>query len=79
MYKVMIVDDMEIARLQLKRLKIWGEVSGFEITDEARNGYEAIQKLQTNSVDLIITDIRMPIVDGVELLEEVMKKSWHFV
>ncbi|AQS11426.1 putative response regulatory protein [Clostridium saccharobutylicum] len=75
MYKVMIVDDMEIARLQLKRLKIWGEVSGFEITDEARNGYEAIQKLQTNSVDLIITDIRMPIVDGVELLEEVMKKK----
>ncbi|WP_238916963.1 response regulator [Clostridium sp. YIM B02555] len=78
MYKVMIVDDMEIVRLQLKRLKIWGEVSGFEITDEARNGYEALQKLQTNPVDLIITDIRMPIVDGVELLEEVMKKKLVF-
>jgi Response regulator containing CheY-like receiver domain and AraC-type DNA-binding domain len=78
MYKVMIVDDMEIVRLQFKRLKIWGEVSGFEITDEARNGYEALQKLQTNPVDLIITDIRMPIVDGVELLEEVMKKKLVF-
>lgn len=55
----MIVDDMEIVRLQLKRLKIWGEVSGFEITNEARNGHEALQKLQSNPVDLVITDIRM--------------------
>lgn len=75
MYKVMIVDDMEIIRLQLKRLKIWGEVSGFEITEEARNGHEALLKLQTNPVDLIITDIRMPMVDGVELLENVMKEK----
>lgn len=75
MYKVMIVDDMEIVRLQLKRLKIWGEVSGFEITEEARNGHEAFLKLQTKPVDLIITDIRMPMVDGVELLENVMKEK----
>lgn len=74
MYKVMIVDDMEIVRLQLKRLKVWGEASGFEITEEARNGHEAFLKLQTNPVDLIITDIRMPMVDGVELLENVMKE-----
>lgn len=78
MYKVMIVDDMEIVRLQLKRLKIWGEDSGFQISEEARNGHEAIIKLQTNPVDLIITDIRMPMVDGVELLEEVMKKKLAF-
>lgn len=75
MYKVMIVDDMEIVRLQLKRLKIWGEVSGFEITEEARNGHEAFLKLQANTVDLIITDIRMPMVNGVELLENVMKEK----
>ncbi|GKX68142.1 response regulator transcription factor [Inconstantimicrobium mannanitabidum] len=75
MYKVMIVDDMEIIRIQLKRLKVWGVVSDFEIVDEARNGHEALIKLQTNTVDLIITDIRMPMVDGVELLEQVMKKK----
>lgn len=73
MYKVMIVDDMEIVRLQLKRLKVWGEVSGFDVTEEARNGHEAFLKLQTNPVDLVITDIRMPMVDGVELLENIMK------
>lgn len=75
MYKVMIVDDMEIVRLQLKRMKIWREISGFEITDEARNGHEALQKLQSNPVDLVITDIRMPIVDGVELLEKIMGRK----
>lgn len=75
MYKVMIVDDMEIIRIQLKRLKVWGVVSDFKIVDEARNGHEALIKLQTNTVDLVITDIRMPMVDGVELLEQVMKKK----
>lgn len=75
MYKVMIVDDMEIVRLQLKRLKIWGEVSEFQIAEEARNGEEALVKLETNPVDLIITDIRMPMVDGIELLEEVKRKK----
>lgn len=75
MYKVMIVDDMEIVRLQLKRLKVWGEASGFQIIEEARNGHEALEKLKTNPIDLIITDIRMPMVDGVELLEKVMKEK----
>lgn len=73
MYKVMIVDDMEIIRMQLKRLKIWGEATGFELSNEARNGQDALTKLKAEPVDLIITDICMPIVDGVELLEEVMK------
>ncbi len=75
MYKVMIVDDMEYMRLELKRLKIWGEVSGFQITAEARNGYEALAKLQECPVELIITDIRMPVIDGIELLEKVKIKK----
>lgn len=75
MYSVMIVDDMEIVRLQLKRLKVWGEASSFEITEEARNGHEAFLKLQTNAIDLVITDIRMPMVDGVELLENIMREK----
>ncbi len=75
MYKVMVVDDLEIVRLQLKRFKIWGEASGFQIMDEAVNGQEALEKLQRNPVDLLITDIRMPIVDGVELLKEAREKK----
>lgn len=71
----MIVDDMEFMRIELKRLKIWGELSGFQIIAEARNGHEALIKLQTCPAELIITDIRMPVVDGVELLEKVITKK----
>ncbi|MDP4146689.1 MAG: response regulator [Bacillota bacterium] len=75
MYKAMIVDDREIMRIDLKRLKLWGKVSGFEIAEEAGNGHEALIKLQQSPVDLVITDIRMPIMDGVELLEQIRTKK----
>lgn len=73
MYRVMIVDDMEIVRIELKRLPVWGESSGFVITEEAKNGEEALQKLQKRQVDMVITDIRMPKVDGIELLSKIVE------
>ncbi len=75
MYKVLIVDDMEILRRDVKRLKIWGEKSGFTITDEAEDGMEALKKLEANPVDLVITDIRMPNMDGIELLRNISEKK----
>ncbi|HYE11105.1 MAG TPA: response regulator [Patescibacteria group bacterium] len=71
MLKVMIVDDMDIIRRELKRLKLWGEETGFAISDEAKNGHEALEKLMKNPVDLVITDIRMPKIDGIELLKRI--------
>lgn len=71
MYNVMIVDDAEIARRRIRKLKIWGEESGFVIAEEASNGHEAMIKLQGTPVDLVITDIRMPKMDGIELLQRV--------
>ncbi len=67
MYRVMLVDDEEIVRIELKRLLDW-EALGFEITIEARNGFDAISKLGQDTVDLVITDIKMPKIDGIELL-----------
>ncbi|MDF2532416.1 MAG: two component transcriptional regulator, AraC family [Clostridia bacterium] len=71
MLKIMIVDDMDIIRREIKRLKLWGEETGFVIADEAKNGHEALEKLMKNPVDLIITDIRMPKIDGIELLKRI--------
>lgn len=71
----MIVDDREIIRTELKRLKIWGESSGFHITQEAQNGQEALDKLQNYPVDLVITDIKMPKVDGIELLRAIVDRK----
>lgn len=75
MFKVMIVDDMEIMRSQIKRLHIWGEETGFVIVDEAEDGEEALKKLEKEDIDLLITDIKMPIINGIELLKEVKEKN----
>lgn len=75
MFQVMIVDDMDIIRRELKRLKLWGERTGFEICAEAKNGFEALQKLEISNVDLVITDIKMPKIDGLELMEGIASKK----
>lgn len=73
MYKVLAVDDMNIFLLELKRLKVWGQKSGFEIIDTASNGKEALGLLNQNKYDLVLTDIRMPIIDGLQLLKEIQE------
>lgn len=74
MLQVLIVDDMDIVRRELKRIKIW-EKNGFMISGEAGNGQEAMEKLSRESFDMVITDIRMPKVDGIELLEKITEKK----
>jgi two-component system response regulator YesN len=75
MYKVMIVDDMDIIRRMLKKMPIWGESPGFELRAEARNGQEALEMLRQEEMDLVITDIKMPKVDGLELLKKINDKK----
>lgn len=75
MLKVMIVDDLEVMRRQIKRLKLWGENTGFYIADEAEDGQTALDKLQKEPVDLLITDIKMPRINGMELLKETYEKK----
>lgn len=68
MINVVIVDDEPFIRQGLKILIDWEEY-GFSITGEAANGKEAISLLEYNNYDLIITDIKMPEIDGMELVE----------
>ena len=76
--EVMIVDDMEIMRREIKRLKIWREQTGFIVSAEAKDGQDAIKKLREKKMDLVITDIRMPIVDGVELLKKIIQEELSY-
>jgi Response regulator containing CheY-like receiver domain and AraC-type DNA-binding domain len=71
----MIVDDKDIVRRELKRLKIWGDSSGFVIVQEASNGQEALDMMAKNHADLIITDIKMPKIDGIELLRVIVERK----
>ncbi|WP_313559594.1 response regulator transcription factor [Ruminiclostridium cellobioparum] len=75
MYKTLIVDDRDIFLIELERLKVWGEISGFEVAGKASNGSQAIDLLKNNEYDLVLTDIRMPIIDGLQLLREIKKDN----
>lgn len=74
MYKVLFVDDDETIGFIVSKMKVW-ENSNFKITRYAQNGKEALLVLEKESFDLIITDIRMPIIDGLELLENIRKRG----
>jgi PAS domain S-box-containing protein len=64
--KILIVDDIE---LNLELLEAWLEGNGYEVIS-AMNGVEALEILKTDSVDMIISDILMPKMDGYRLCRE---------
>ncbi|NLY91343.1 MAG: response regulator [Firmicutes bacterium] len=72
MYKVMIVDDEPSIRTGLPKIIDW-EAYDFSISAVARNGDDAVQKLKLDYPDLIITDIKMPILDGFGLIHYIRK------
>lgn len=74
-YNVLIVDDMEAIRNMIRRLPVWGDVSGFIISAEAKDGEEALEQFKDNDFDLVISDIRMPKLDGIELIKELKDVS----
>ncbi|MDV4151038.1 response regulator [Clostridium sp. AL.422] len=72
MIKTLIVDDEPFIRQGLKVLIDW-EKYGYKIVDECENGLNAIEKIKEKEIDLVITDIRMPKMDGLELIESIIK------
>ncbi|AJQ27986.1 response regulator transcription factor [Pelosinus fermentans] len=68
MLKVLIVDDDFTARSNFKTMIDW-EKNGFELCGEAANGQNAIGMIKDNLPDIVITDMNMPILDGVALIK----------
>ncbi len=68
--RILIVDDEVLLRRGLQALINW-EGLECELVGEAANGIEALEFLKNNQVDLVITDIRMPIMSGLELIQEI--------
>ena len=62
--KLLIVDDEPLARERLKALV--GEVGGHEVAGEAANGREAVEQAEALGVDIVLLDISMPVMDGLE-------------
>lgn len=70
MWKVLLVEDNRMAMRYLKNLVDW-EQEGFEITATAFYGAEGIEKFYRHRPDVVITDIQMPGMSGIELAEKI--------
>ena len=70
MYNILIVDDEPIILSGIKFLINW-EKNDCTIMDTARNGREALEKIRACQPDIILCDIKMPVMDGLELLKQV--------
>jgi two-component system response regulator YesN len=68
MYRVLIVDDEPEIRQGL-RLKVDWESLGFQIAGEAANGTEALERLANEAIDVVLTDMNMPVMDGISFLD----------
>ncbi|MGB3100781.1 MAG: response regulator, partial [Psychrobacillus psychrotolerans] len=66
MYKLMIVEDEPVIRSGLKQYFDWKEL-GVETIVEAENGKDGVDTALIELPHLIITDIRMPVMDGLEM------------
>jgi two-component system response regulator YesN len=73
MYRVAIVDDEPVIRFGIKASVDWGRENVGLIGDFA-NGEEAWRSLESEPVDILITDIKMPVMDGLELTRRTLER-----
>ncbi|WP_022777420.1 response regulator transcription factor [Butyrivibrio sp. AE3009] len=73
MIKVLIVDDEKYVRMGIKGDTDWSLI-GCEVVGEAANGEEALEVAEKVRPDLVISDIRMPKMDGIKLAEKLLDK-----
>lgn len=73
MYKLILVDDEEEVRKGVLEKIQWNKY-GFHVVGEAENGIEALEKAEKTLPDLVITDIKMPFMDGLALSERLREK-----
>lgn len=74
MIGVQIVDDEPIVRMGLRKLIPW-EDYGFKVVCEAQNGVEALEQQEQHKIDVVITDIEMPIMDGIEYIKRLKERK----
>lgn len=72
--RILIADDDTMVRIGLKTVINW-EKNGFVLVGEAANGLEALQLVQEKQPDIVITDIKMPGMDGIELIRQLRQQS----
>jgi DNA-binding NarL/FixJ family response regulator len=73
MIRVLVVDDQELVRAGLRG--ILRSEFGFDVVGECANGSEVIAAVETLAPDVVLMDVRMPLVDGVRATEELRRRD----
>jgi two-component system response regulator YesN len=74
MYTLLVVDDETKIRNGICNYFPWNEI-GFEIIGEAKNGRQALDIILKQHVDVVLTDIKMPVMSGLELAQELYNRE----
>jgi two-component system response regulator YesN len=74
MYRVIIVEDEMLVRVGLKNSIMWSKYE-MEVIADVSNGKEALAVYEKEKPDLIITDLKMPVMDGMEFISTVRRKD----
>ncbi|CAM4259895.1 two-component system response regulator YesN [Paenibacillus endophyticus] len=72
--KVLLVDDEAHITRNLEKVIPW-EMLGLTVGGTAKNGMEALELMEQHSFDLLLCDIRMPVMDGLELVRHIRDKA----
>lgn len=74
MLKMIIADDDEIIRIRLVKKIDWRSI-GYEVVSEAADGNELLKKTLKYKPDVVLTDIKMPFMSGIEYVEAIRKNQ----
>ena len=70
MYTLLLVDDEEDVIEVIERKVSWEQI-GFHVVGHAGNGFKALEMMEDMQPDVVMTDIRMPYMDGLELCSNI--------
>jgi len=75
MYNVLIADDEAVMRIAISNM-LSSETSDFRLVAAVSNGAEALAYVRSNPVDIVITDLVMPVMDGLDLIQSLKDDGW---
>ncbi|MFV0352565.1 MAG: response regulator [Oscillospiraceae bacterium] len=75
MLNVLLVDDEPVIKMALRKVFDW-EGHGFTLAGSCDNGEEALQFVRRQPVDIVITDLKMPVMDGITLIHKLKEESF---
>lgn len=74
--KVLVVDDQRLSRAGIIKMIEWDRL-GLRLAGECANGQEALEAMSELEVDVVITDVRMPVLDGLQFIEKAKELYPH--